>query len=877
MINFRLLICLSFFFYSNNSYLAAQTIPQPIILEVKEDDRVATVYWNSKTNTYSNRYDADKQKGIYSYLIEWGKVADGFTEREVTPYRVFMMQPLEPNIQYQARVYALDTLGNKSMASTAVQFQHTTTRVDDMRSRLTGFFDDFNLPMGAFDETKWNQAYSGCAKIGAVSQHINDQFHGHNVIASDECDRGVASSRVRAPFDFTNRTGVIEFDLDGSKLGRNFWYLDLSPASRKRDLTGHTALEVNGVPPQSDPAYLLRFVEFSKKISIQLADEAGNLHTLDNIYQNDACGNLLEFCDGENLLPVPNVRRHWRIELSKTIVKVFINGVLMVDGSLVTSYTPSGLPYEIAQVNWLFFSYNTPKENAPLTMIHWDNFGFDAPINYSPTTIIHNYTDGILGTVTAPVGNEGSAGAIATLTTPAQSTIPIPDQILGQSNNLPISTELMFTIQGSEYSWTTNDSIKINGHAYNLPQPTSQIASLPSKDLIQTNKPHSVLLNINPEHLLTGNNQMQFYLNDARLLNIHIELTYPINEAPTYTPPQSIHANYMQKLMHFHHHTAIGPGIVFTKIDGVELYQSEFQQTNDETGAVTKIVKQSPVAGTINLDLEGNSAAQLAATGHAAGIAYYEIWIDKQVIQTIRVDKQEAIAAFEHKNITLNTANFTNGTHELFLQAYDENGKVSVFDLFLANVQHGEYVPIEITIQNTTPNNCTTILADMDLGGGNPNTIPTNTYQVSNSIVSNGTVATGTRVIFDAGNQITLKEGFNVENGANFTAKIGGCISLIASSSIMERKKAVNPLANQIKMYPNPAIGQVQIDIQLTATAAIKVQVFDFTGKLWMDFSPKYGQFEQYSLNVSNWAAGTYFVKVTVNEAVEVKKMVVGI
>jgi len=754
-------------------FLYAQSIPTPTILEVKEDDRAATIYWNSKTNTYSLLYDPDKQQGIYSYLIEWGKVSEGYTEREVTPYRVFMAQPLKPGVLYQARVSALDAYGNKSTTSTSLQFQHSAVKVTAMQNSLNGFFDNFNLPMGAFDETKWNQSYSGCSKIGYGSQHINNQFHAHNVIASDECDRGVASSRVREYFDFTNRTGTIEFDLDGSKLGRNFWYLDLSPATQKRDLTGHTALEVNGNPPQSDPAYLLRFVEFGSDVSIQLADSEGGLHTLDNIYQNGACGDLLEFCNGENLLPVPNVRRHWRIELSKTTVKVFINDILVVDGSLITSHTPNGLPYEVAQVNWLFFSYNTPKENAPLTMIHWDNFGFDAPENYTPVTVIHNYTDGILGTATAPVGNEKSSGGVATLATPYEATIPIPDSIEGTTNEMPIETELMFTLQGNTYDWTSGDYITINGHSYSFSQPNSNIANFLEGSLISTTKPHSVVLDIDPTHLTTGNNSIQFYLNDARLLNIHIELTYPIADAPAYTLPKNIHPNYMQTLMNFHSYAEVGPGIVFTKIDAIEVWQSEFQRITDAEGGVAKIVKQSAVSGTIPLEIVGNSNARLAATGHAAGIAYYEIWIDEQVVQTIQVDKEEAIAAFHHKAVPFNTHLFANGVHELFVQAYDKDGNVSVFDWFLANVQQGEYVPVEINIQND--NNCVTTFTDEDLGGGAPQMIPAHTYQTSNTITSTGIVVTATSVVFNVGGSIILEPGFRVEEGSVFTAMIEGC------------------------------------------------------------------------------------------------------
>lgn len=70
---------------------------------------------------------------------------------------------------------------------------------------------------------------------------------------------------------------------------------------------------------------------------------------------------------------------------------------------------------------------------------------------------------------------------------------------------------------------------------------------------------------------------------------------------------------------------------------------------------------------------------------------------------------------------------------------------------------------------------CPTDLTDANLGGGMSNAIPAATYQVGNNITSSGTVATGTNVVFDAGNIICLNAGFTVDSTADFTAIIGGC------------------------------------------------------------------------------------------------------
>lgn len=685
----------------------AQSIPTPAIIDVDEDDRLATIYWNSKTNVYDSAYDPDKQAGVFSYLIEWGKQSDGFTHSQVTPYRAHQIQPLDVGTTYIARVYNLDAYGNKSAASATVSFQHDDSRVLDMANRLNGGFDDMNLPMGPFDETKWNQAYSGCTTSGKLSQHINSQFHGHNVVASGVCDRGIAASRFRHEFDFTNRTGVIEFDLDGSKRGRQLWYLDIMPADRKRDLPGHTDLITDFSPIKSDPPFLLRFVEMGNSVQVQLANADGQKTKLQNIYQNGACGEDMRWCPNENLAPLTNVRRHWRIELSKTDLKVFINDILIIDGSLQTSWTPNGLPYEIANINWLFFSYNTPKENMIVSMVHWDNFGIDAPLGYQPTTVVHNYTDGLLGSTTAPIGNEQSMGMPAYLTQAGVSTINIPDQINDQAGSPPTKAELMFTMQGNDYNWTASDHILVNGHHYDFDEPSSAISGILPEEILSSYKPYSALLDIDPAHLVSGNNVIEFFLNDTRLLNVHIELTYPIATAPVYSPPDAVHPTHMADLMEFQ--TAVdmaGPGIVFREIDSIPLFFSEFSEVlNPTNGSLEGIVKQTPVCGMLHLKIEGNTEARLAAMGTAKGIAYYEILMDQNVIETVQVDADEAIAYFEH-DIQLNTLDFSDGSHELFVRAYDVDGRISQWDSFQANAQAGEYIPTTITIDNSDLTNC---------------------------------------------------------------------------------------------------------------------------------------------------------------------------
>src|SRR5207247_5649166 len=102
--------------------------------------------------------------------------------------------------------------GRLSPASAPVTFTGDPTRVNNLRSRMNGFFDDFNLPEGAPDERKWNTAYSLCNAPDSNSFFINNQFHVHDTIFSGNCDRGQDVNRPRAVLDLSdNITRTIVF------------------------------------------------------------------------------------------------------------------------------------------------------------------------------------------------------------------------------------------------------------------------------------------------------------------------------------------------------------------------------------------------------------------------------------------------------------------------------------------------------------------------------------------------------------------------------------------------------------------------------------------------------------------------------------------
>lgn len=685
------------------------SVPRPIILNADEfgyvagDDFNAIVAWNSYSwiNHDDPSFDPEKQLGIYGYKVEWGPQSEGFINSALTVNRSFQLQPLTPGTTYIARVYAISAYGELSLPSETIMTAHDATRVNGMRTRLNGFFDDFNSPAGAFDELKWNQAYSGCVAEGTGGQHINTQFHGHNLLSTAGCDRGVAVSRARKIFDITDRTGLIEFDLDGAKGSRQFWYLDLSPVDlqwgRKRDLSGHVSLGDSG--NAADPMGLLRIVQSGHSVSLQLADETGVLFTLDDQYQNGACGSDLRFCSnaqgGYNLLPQTNVRHHWKIMMSQTHISIFIEDVLVVDASLAQLNWPQGLPWSRMQIAWIYFSYNTAKENIVRGLLHWDNFGFDAPqISEQNETVIHNYSDGEIGPQNYVTNN--CCAPRSQLSEPLLIQIPIPDPVVSTDAGLPLKAELMFTLQGN-YNWTQTDHVLVNGHHYSMPQP--QAAGMSGADLIGSIIPYSASIDIDPSVIISGDNLLSFYLNNIAVFNAHIELTFPQEMAPSFTQPIDIfgYEDYLPKIMP--NPGPIGTGILIDKIAGIPSYQ--YEALDDRSYRLNE-----PVSGMVAFDVRGNSKAQMLAWGRLTGMTHYQIWLDGVPGEVIKVNEHSPSPAFLHQNNMWNTTGLCNGEHTIFVKSFTPNGVPSFFDYFLAHSQMGEYRPVRVTTDNAGNPDC---------------------------------------------------------------------------------------------------------------------------------------------------------------------------
>lgn len=633
-------------------------IPVPTELTLEQDDRAAVLSWNGPLNVgWPDPHG--NPTGVSGYKITWGPIGQPMTNTALTEYRIIELQPLVNGQQYQAEVQALDEYGNLSVPSALVNFTGDPTRVNTLRQQMTGFFDDFNIPQGPVDEVKWNSAYSQCDNSTMTGIFVNGQSHVHNMIDDLNCDRGQNVERPRALFDFTGRTGTITFDMDGTQR-RDQWYLDLVP--NLMDIDGQISIEGGG---QNGPGNVLRFHQTDTAVSIFWIDSTGTeSQSLCQSGQGD-----MSFL---NILPVPNVRRHWALHVSQTHADITVNGVT------VCSTDSLSLPFSKAYLLWNQFSYNTPKSNEPDALLHWDNFGFDGP---APTTETHNYLDtNYFGGGDYAAIQASNNGGIYT------TTIQIPDSLSGAS-----AQRIMFSMQMSGnqwYSWDPGDAVTVNGHTIAIPQPND--APLDQTILVSTIEPYAESFSLPAGTLHTGTNTVAFHMKSSGVLNVHAEVDFPAGQAPAYTQPAQIQQMPdLEGMM-----GDVGPGATLTSINGQGIY-------------ISGTLSQQPASlftanGTVQLGISVDNEVAMNAIGKAPGIAQVEVTVDGQPIfvQDTTGQGHGAPAPSFQGTISLNTTKYANGLHTLRVLAVNPNGTPSIPDYFSANTSQGQDWPIGFTVQN---------------------------------------------------------------------------------------------------------------------------------------------------------------------------------
>lgn len=618
----------------------------------------------------------------------------------VTGNRRVQLQPLDNDRDYRVRVQRLSARGKISSLAAELSFKGgDNARVAALRSSLT-YFDDFNLPEGAADELLWNNANSVSTDPRYNLFFINDQFHSHTLHGTRHenfGDRSQTSQRFRKKIRLeSDARRRIVFDMDTPLSPRSVWYLDLNPIPT--ELTGHLEFfDENG--SIGLPAGVLRLRSQGQMLSVHIIDMKGASRQVASI-------NMEEL----GRQAVTNVRRHFDVRVGTTGIEVFIDGASVINAS----YGAATLPAADYELLWVGFGYNMTKDGVPYFLQHWDNFGFDGPSVDQRT--VHNYVTQIEGTDFQSV-RRGK---------PANFTINIPDDLRPVSAGAAAEAWLVATYQmgnSPELKVAPGDFVRLNGGAqFPLPPPPNNSTPLnTSASTLST--PHTARIKLGDiahggsSPLVVGKNNFQFNIENAGLLNVHVEVLYQQGSAPNYTPPSAIHRRPRHTEL-----PRLGPPIRFQRIASVDIGSDQFMSN----------ANRAPIAvsGQVPINIEaGNSSwanwgpqlmnvpvrsAEVWATGGTTGISQVEVFLRPVGSDSVpgsrvwQIDTAiDAPAPQGRYLMQFDSRSFPNGEYELFVQATTPSGIKShpsyngdEFHGFDSAALSGAYYPIQIRISN---------------------------------------------------------------------------------------------------------------------------------------------------------------------------------
>ena len=143
-------------------------------------------------------------------------------------------------------------------------------------------------------------------------------------------------------------------------------------------------------------------------------------------------------------------------------------------------------------------------------------------------------------------------------------------------------------------------------------------------------------------------------------------------------------------------------------------------------------------------------------------------------------------------------------------------------------------------------------------------TIESQNFSAINTIVSSNKIPSEISINFQAGNSITLKQGFHAMVGSDFHAIIGDCTNDVMqninfpNSVILRNDEIYSKIISPFKIYPNPTTDIIYIERIEKINSDFKVELYDLMGRQvdYWNFSD-----EKESINVSGLKEGIYFLK----------------
>lgn len=363
---------------------------------------------------------------------------------------VMQANGLVPGRTYTVKVQAMDA---QWQLSAPIQAEATTDPQSPMRN--AAFFENFNgngnahgpLDPNYFDIRTEEVEF---AELTDTRGTFNNENHWHSLLIGSG-NVGGAMVRPRVPFDFTGRTGTIQFEVDTASVQHShgkWWSVHLTEdlPSLPSDFGGSNGEEY----PNSIEIGAYKGANQRTTSEFNIPVIAVNIN-----------GNVQLFEGETGIMTGANIRLPVVIKVSQTSVELFINGVSMVRA---TGFT---LPFTRANVFLGHHNYGSDKvdwDQNPTTvlqLIHWETLQFDGPAgSYNP--VIRTYIQpGCDGTVDDGHNEIVGCGAFVDSDNHSNSySFNINDASVAAARN----ARLYFYGSSSQ-----NLSVNLNGHAASVP------------------------------------------------------------------------------------------------------------------------------------------------------------------------------------------------------------------------------------------------------------------------------------------------------------------------------------------------------------------------------------------------------------------------
>jgi hypothetical protein len=288
---------------------------------------------------------------------------------------------------------------------------------------------------------------------------------------------GLNSYTIRQPFDFANRTGKIDFDVDAAE------ELTGVTGGPGNTLGGFAEIDLVG-----DPGPATQFREFNNfeaggntpatALIIKLGGSATTgIAPFNTMVYNNYVGTIVTptFNSGRAAIS-PGLMNHYEVQVSATSVSVYgsdfsTDGVTFAAPKLL--YTaPISLPFTRGYVHISAHNHASIKYGfGPDVVFHWDNVGFDGPVIPAPVAyeVADNTKMGTDGSSpaggTAPVMNLGYLLKTTGMLDPVNpvASLPLTNVNIAGATSATLTFNLFMNSSGHTPDTTWGVSYRFNG------------------------------------------------------------------------------------------------------------------------------------------------------------------------------------------------------------------------------------------------------------------------------------------------------------------------------------------------------------------------------------------------------------------------------